>query len=85
MEEPKKVLRAQYLGCTQVNNATGMEVLNDAIDRLESGVTPDKWQPVNISIAPSMISVHHPTVRFYIDNSACYLLSILNREHTGGI
>lgn len=62
MEEPKKVLRAQYLGCTQVNNATGMEVLNDAIERLVTAVTPDKWQPVNISIAPSMISVHHPTV-----------------------
>ncbi|XP_048525824.1 protein Fe65 homolog isoform X3 [Dendroctonus ponderosae] len=61
MEEPKKVLRAQYLGCTQVNNATGMEVLNDAIERLVTAVTPDKWQAVNISIAPSMISVHHPT------------------------
>ncbi|XP_066258029.1 protein Fe65 homolog isoform X1 [Euwallacea similis] len=61
MEEPKKVLRAQYLGCTQVNNATGMEALNEAIDRLSSAATPDKWQSVNISIAPSMISVHHPT------------------------
>ncbi|XP_030749835.1 protein Fe65 homolog isoform X2 [Sitophilus oryzae] len=61
MEEPKKILKAQYLGCIQVNQATGMEVLNDAIDRLSTGVTPDKWQAVNISIAPSMISVHHPT------------------------
>ncbi|XP_076273871.1 protein Fe65 homolog isoform X3 [Rhynchophorus ferrugineus] len=61
MEEPKKVLKAQYLGCTQVNQATGMEVLNDAIDRLATTVSPDKWQAVNISIAPSMISVHHPT------------------------
>lgn len=62
MEEPKKVLRAQYLGCTQVSQATGMDALNDAIDRLSSGMTHDKWQSVNISIAPSMISVHHPTV-----------------------
>lgn len=63
MEEPKKVLRAQYLGCTQVAQATGMDVLNDAIDRLVSTVPQDQWQPVNISIAPSMISIHHPTVR----------------------
>ncbi|XP_049825299.1 protein Fe65 homolog isoform X2 [Aethina tumida] len=61
MEEPKKVLRAQYLGCTQVAQATGMDVLNDAIDRLVSTVPQDQWQPVNISIAPSMISIHHPT------------------------
>ncbi|XP_060532053.1 protein Fe65 homolog isoform X2 [Cylas formicarius] len=61
MEEPKKVLRAQYLGCCQVNQATGMDVLNDAIDRLATGIPQDKWQSVNISIAPSMISVHHPT------------------------
>ncbi|XP_050308122.1 protein Fe65 homolog isoform X2 [Anthonomus grandis grandis] len=61
MEEPKKVLRAQYLGCTQVAQPTGMEVLNDAIDKLVTALTPDKWQPVNISIAPSMISVHHPS------------------------
>ncbi|KAL1505805.1 hypothetical protein ABEB36_005282 [Hypothenemus hampei] len=61
MEEPKKILRAQYLGCIQVSQATGMDALNDAIDRLATSVTTDKWQPVNISIAPSMISVHHPT------------------------
>lgn len=34
MEEPKKVLRAQYLGSMQVSQATGMEVLNDAIDHI---------------------------------------------------
>lgn len=28
MEEPKKVLKAQYLGSTEVNQPTGMEVLN---------------------------------------------------------
>lgn len=59
MEEPKKVLRAQYLGCTQVSQATGMDTLNDAIDRLVAQVSQDHWQPVNISIAPSMITIHH--------------------------
>ncbi|XP_056648209.1 protein Fe65 homolog isoform X1 [Diorhabda carinulata] len=60
MEEPKKILRAQYLGCTQVAAATGMDVLNESIDRLMTTVPPEQWQPVNISIAPSMISIHHP-------------------------
>ncbi|CAG9819585.1 unnamed protein product [Phaedon cochleariae] len=59
MEEPKKVLRAQYLGSTQVHCSTGMDSLNDSIDRLAHRVPPDQWLPVNISIAPSMITIHH--------------------------
>lgn len=62
MEEPKKVLRAQYLGCTQVSSATGMEIINESIERLVTSIPQDQWQPVNISIAPSMISIHHPIV-----------------------
>jgi amyloid beta (A4) precursor protein-binding family B protein 2 (Fe65-like) len=60
MEEPKKVLRAQYLGTTQVSQATGMEVLNEAIDRLVSTVPPEQWQCVNVAVAPSMISIQNP-------------------------
>lgn len=66
MEEPKKILRAQYLGCTQVTAATGMDILNESIDRLATTVPPDQWQPVNISIAPSMISIHHPHVSLFL-------------------
>ena len=33
-EEPQKVLRAQLVGVTAVPRATGIDVLNDAIDRL---------------------------------------------------
>jgi len=62
MEEPKKVLRAQYLGCTQVARATGMDILNDAIDRLISTVPTDKWRSVNVAVAPSMISILNPSV-----------------------
>ncbi|KAG5881121.1 hypothetical protein JTB14_032296 [Gonioctena quinquepunctata] len=61
MEEPKKVLRAQYLGSTQVSSATGMDTLNESIDRLVASVPVEQWQQVNISIAPSMISIHHPS------------------------
>ncbi|XP_050093460.1 protein Fe65 homolog isoform X2 [Anopheles aquasalis] len=57
MEEPKKVLRAQYVGCLEVTQPTGIEVLNDAIDKLTS--TPaESWDYVNVSVAPSMISVN---------------------------
>lgn len=62
MEEPKKVLRAQYLGTTQVSQATGMEVLNEAIDRLAATVPPEQWQCVNVAVAPSMISIQSPSV-----------------------
>ncbi|GFG29315.1 hypothetical protein Cfor_01214, partial [Coptotermes formosanus] len=61
MEEPKKVLRAQYLGSTQVSRATGMDILNDAIDRLVSTVPTDKWRSVSVAVAPSMISILNPS------------------------
>ncbi|KAL3266605.1 hypothetical protein HHI36_010769 [Cryptolaemus montrouzieri] len=57
MEEPKKILRAQYLGSTQVPQATGMDVLNEAIDRLVAAVPQDQWQYVNVAVAPSMITI----------------------------
>ncbi|KAK6637371.1 hypothetical protein RUM44_007787 [Polyplax serrata] len=56
MEEPKKILKAQYLGSCQVNKATGMDVLNDAIDQL-SRTPQDSWINVSIAVAPSMISI----------------------------
>ncbi|RMZ95908.1 amyloid beta A4 precursor -binding family B member 2-like isoform X1 [Brachionus plicatilis] len=33
-EEPKKSIRCKYLGCTQVNKASGMPTLNQAIDKI---------------------------------------------------
>lgn len=63
MEEPKKILRAQYLGSTQVTQATGMEILNDAIDRLVTTLPQDQWQSVNVAVAPSMITIQQPSVR----------------------
>lgn len=60
MEEPKKVLKAQYLGSTQVSRATGMDILNDSIDQMISTVPEDKWQTVHVAVAPSMISISLP-------------------------
>lgn len=62
MEEPKKVLRAQYLGYIQVTQATGMNILNDAIDSLVTTIPRDQWQSVNVAVAPSMISILQPNV-----------------------
>lgn len=57
MEEPKKVIHADYLGNIEVTKSSGMDVLNDAIDQLMSRVPRSDWQPVNIAIAPSMITI----------------------------
>jgi hypothetical protein len=63
MEEPKKVLRAFYLGSMQVTRATGMEILNDAIEHMMTNLPRDQWRSVNVAVAPSMISIMSPTVR----------------------
>ncbi|GAB0096416.1 amyloid beta A4 precursor protein-binding family B member 2-like [Sergentomyia squamirostris] len=58
MEEPKKVLKAQYVGSQEVNQATGMEILNSAIESLLQQSPADSRENVNVSVAPSMISVY---------------------------
>ncbi|XP_070494127.1 protein Fe65 homolog isoform X3 [Chironomus tepperi] len=57
MEEPKKVLRAQYLGFTEVHQAVGMTVLNDAIEKIISEVPSENWLSANVSISPSVIAI----------------------------
>lgn len=69
MEEPKKILRAQYLGSMQVTQASGMEVLNNAIDRLVSDTPQDQWQSVNVAVAPSMITIQQPSVSYISDDN----------------
>ncbi|XP_018573705.1 protein Fe65 homolog isoform X2 [Anoplophora glabripennis] len=77
MEEPKKILRAEYLGCTQVSSATGMDTINESIDKLITSIPQNQWQPVNISIAPSMITIHHPTDDHLIAECRVRYLSFL--------
>uniref|UniRef100_A0A146LW99 Amyloid beta A4 protein-binding family B member 2 n=1 Tax=Lygus hesperus TaxID=30085 RepID=A0A146LW99_LYGHE len=57
MEEPKKTLQAEYLGTVVVARPNGMDVLNDAIDQLVNTIPRSQWQIVNISVAPSMITI----------------------------
>lgn len=65
MEEPKKVLRAQYLGSTQVTQASGMDILNDAIDKMVKSIDKEQWESVNVVVAPSMITIEQSSVSFF--------------------
>ena len=57
MEEPRKVLKAQYIGSLPVRRPSGMETLNDAIDVMVNQIPPDQWRNVNVSVAPSVVTV----------------------------
>ncbi|CAD6188554.1 unnamed protein product [Caenorhabditis auriculariae] len=56
-DEPRKVIRCHFLGVTQVPRATGIEILNEAVDRLVSQVRPERWILADVSIAPSTIAI----------------------------
>ncbi|XP_034938074.1 protein Fe65 homolog isoform X4 [Chelonus insularis] len=77
MEEPKKVLRAQYLGSMQVTAATGMEILNDAIDHMVTNTPINQWRNVNVAVAPSMISILTPNDEKLITECRVRYLSFL--------
>lgn len=64
IEEPKKILRAQYLGSTEVQQAVGMNVINDAIEKMSTEVAPENWVNVNVSISPSVIAIRPTGVSF---------------------
>ncbi|CAB3401464.1 unnamed protein product [Caenorhabditis bovis] len=57
IDEPRKVIRCHFLGVTQVPKATGIEILNEAVDRLVSQVRPERWILADVSIAPSTINI----------------------------
>jgi amyloid beta A4 precursor protein-binding family B member 2 len=62
MEEPKKVIRANYLGAMQVTKSTGMDILNEAIEHMLTTIPKEQWKDVNVAVAPSMISISLPGV-----------------------
>lgn len=61
MEEPRKVIRATYLGSIEVTKASGMDVLNDAIVALENSPTSVP-RIVTVAVAPSTITIQQDTV-----------------------
>jgi amyloid beta A4 precursor protein-binding family B member 2 len=72
MEEPKKILRAQYLGCSEVQQAVGMNTINDAIIKISGEAAPESWMSVNVSISPSMIAVRPSGVSWAHETRAGY-------------
>uniref|UniRef100_A0A7E4VDR7 PID domain-containing protein n=1 Tax=Panagrellus redivivus TaxID=6233 RepID=A0A7E4VDR7_PANRE len=58
IDEPKKIIRCHFLGVTQVPRATGIDILNEAVDRLVSQVRPERWILADVSIAPSTITIN---------------------------
>uniref|UniRef100_A0A915ICP6 PID domain-containing protein n=1 Tax=Romanomermis culicivorax TaxID=13658 RepID=A0A915ICP6_ROMCU len=56
-DEPKRILRCHFLGITQVPKATGIEILNEAVDRLVQQVGHDRWILCDVAITPSLVSI----------------------------
>jgi len=57
MEEPRKVIKAWYLGSLQVSNPGGMETVNAAIAEKMETVSREDWQTVTVAVAPSTVSI----------------------------
>lgn len=57
MEEPRKVLKAFFLGTLQVTKPGGMEVINEAINTLMTDVAREDWKMVSVAVAPSTVTI----------------------------
>ena len=64
MEEPRKSIKAEYLGSVQVPKPMGMEMLTPAIEKLSTRVPRDRWQKVDVVVAPSTVQVVVTESRF---------------------
>lgn len=57
IDEPRRKIRCHFIGVTQVSRATGIEVLNKAVDILVKQIQPNNWVLSDVSIAPSNIII----------------------------
>lgn len=58
MEEPRKVMRALFLGAVQVDRPCGIDVIHGAIDQLMDAVPKSEWKPVTVAVAPSTVTIN---------------------------
>ena len=58
MEEPRKVLKAMFLGQIQVCKPCGVDVINEAIDNLQNRTPRDEWKMVSVMVAPSTVTIN---------------------------
>ncbi|CAB4069444.1 APBB2 [Lepeophtheirus salmonis] len=59
MEEPRKSIKASYLGSATVPKPCGMDIINDTIDSFLNDVPRSEWKKVMVSVAPSTVSVSY--------------------------
>ncbi|KAI6177294.1 hypothetical protein M3Y97_00891100 [Aphelenchoides bicaudatus] len=57
IDEVRRTIRCHFLGVTQVPRATGIDILNEAVDRLVSQVRPERWLLTDVAIALSHITI----------------------------
>ncbi|KAI6215450.1 hypothetical protein M3Y94_00386400 [Aphelenchoides besseyi] len=58
IDEVRRVIRCHFIGVTQVPRATGIDILNDAVDRLVSQVKKERWLLADVAIALSTITIN---------------------------
>ena len=67
MEEPKKVLKCHFLGTMEVSSPTGVDVLNNAMEKVYGRVPPEQWMYVDVAVAPSTVTVTEHGVSISLD------------------
>ena len=63
MEEPRKVIKAWYLGNLLVDTPGGMDVINTAINQMMENTAREEWSQVSVAVAPSTVSISFPDDR----------------------
>ena len=57
MEEPRKVMKAHFLGAVQVDKPCGIDIIHGAIDQLLDSTPRSEWNSVSVAVAPSTVTV----------------------------
>lgn len=85
IEESKKHLSCEYLGCTYVGKPAGMDVLRPAIVQVSTSVPKEKWIPVTVNISPTSIIIASDDVRkskLFVSQLIDRSLIFVGRERT---
>jgi hypothetical protein len=57
IEESRKDLACQYLGCMYVDKPGGMDILRPAVEQVAMDVPEERWVPVKVHISPTSINI----------------------------
>ncbi|CAG0883176.1 unnamed protein product [Cyprideis torosa] len=77
MEEPRKVLRARFVGAVSVDKPSGMDVVNSAIENAIAAKPEAAWEEVRLAIAPSKIVITRVKDEFTLSECRVRFLSFL--------